>query len=80
MAYNKDGLKYFIYCLTKNKNPYLELPEEIRKIIWKYAHYYPYVNCYICDKGLISLNVNYINRLQPKKFSIINGLTKCNEC
>jgi hypothetical protein len=58
MTYNLEGLKYFIYNITKNKNQQLELPREIRQLIWKFAHYYPYIQCYICDKVLNVVNVN----------------------
>lgn len=80
MAYNLEGLKYFIYNITTNKNKKLELPEEIRRLIWKFAHYYPYIQCYICDKVLISFEINTSNNLVTENFSIINGLTKCSQC
>ena len=80
MAYNLEGLKYFIYNITINKNTKLELPEEIRRLIWKFAHYYPYIQCYICDKVLISFEINTSNNLITENFSIINGLTKCSQC
>jgi hypothetical protein len=80
MAYNKEGLKYFINNITKNNNIYLELPIEIRKLIWKFAHDYPYIQCYICDKILINLEINTFNNLQTENFSIINGISRCNSC
>ncbi len=80
MAYNIKGLKYFIYNITINNNQQLELPEDIRRLIWKFAHNYPYIQCYICDKVLISIEINTTNNLVTENFSIINGLTKCNEC
>lgn len=82
MVYNKDGLKFFIYNITNNKNntKYLELPLDIRKLIWKYAHNYPYIQCYVCDKILINFEINVFNNLHTENFSIINGLTKCSSC
>ena len=80
MAYNIEGLKYFINNITKNKNAYLELPIDIRKMIWKYAHNYPFIQCYICDKVLINLEINTFNNLQTENFSIINGISKCSNC
>jgi hypothetical protein len=80
MAYNLEGLKYFIYNITINNNKALELPKEIRQLIWKFAHYYPYIQCYICDKVLISFEINTSNNLITENFSIINGLTKCSQC
>ncbi len=80
MTYNLEGLKYFIYNITTNKNKKLELPREIRRLIWKFAHYYPYIQCYICDKVLISFEINTSNNLITENFSIINGLTKCSQC
>lgn len=80
MAYNIKGLTYFIYNITINKNKLLELPEDIRRLIWNFAHNYPYIQCYICDKVLISIEINTSNNLVTENFSIINGLTKCNEC
>jgi len=80
MVYNQNGLKYFIYNITKNNKYYLEIPLEIRMLIWKYAHNYPYIQCYICDKILINLEINIFNNLQTENFSIVNGLTKCSAC
>lgn len=80
MAYNVEGLKYFIYNITINKNQKFELPEDIRRLIWKFAHNYPFIQCYICDKVLISIEINTSNDLVTENFSIINGLTKCSEC
>lgn len=80
MVYNQNGLKYFIYNITKNNKYYLEIPLEIRMLIWKYAHNYPYIQCYICDKILINLEINIFNNLQTENFSIVNGLTKCSTC
>ena len=80
MTYNIEGLKYFIYNITKNKNAFLELNEDIRKLIWKYAHNYPFIQCYICDKVLINLEINTFNNIQTENFSIINGISKCSNC
>lgn len=80
MAYNIKGLTYFIYNITINKNKLLELPQDIRRLIWNFAHNYPFIQCYICDKVLISIEINTSNNLVTENFSIINGLTKCNEC
>ena len=68
MVYNQNGLKYFIYNITKNNKSYLEIPLEIRMLIWKYAHNYPYIQCYICDKILINLEINIFNNLQTENF------------
>lgn len=80
MAYNIEGLKYFIYNITKNNKVYLNLPIEIRQLIWNLAHRYPYVECYICDKVLINFEINTFNNLQTENFSIINGISKCSSC
>lgn len=80
MAYNIEGLKYFIYNSTKNNIYYLEMPEDIRKLIWKHAHNYPFIQCYICDRVLINLEINTFNNLQTENFSIINGISKCSTC
>ena len=80
MAYNKEGLKYFINNISKNNNNYLELPIDIRKLIWKFAHNYPYIQCYICDKILINLEINTFKNLQTENFSIINGISRCTNC
>lgn len=80
MAYNIEGLKYFIYNITINKNKVLELPEGIRQFIWKFSHNYPFIQCYICDKVLITFEINTSNNLITENFSIINGLTKCSQC
>ena len=80
MTYNIDGLKYFIYNVTKNTNMNLELPEDIRKQIWKFAHNYSYLDCYICNKVLITFEINTHNNLFTENFSIINGISRCSEC
>lgn len=80
MAYNQNGLKYFIYNITKNNKYYLEIPLEIRMLIWKYAHCYPYIQCYICDKILINFEINTDTNLETENFSIVNGISKCASC
>jgi len=80
MVYNNDGLKYFIYNTTISNKYYLELSEDIRKLIWKYAHNYPFIQCYICDKILINFEINTFNNVQTENFSIINGISKCSSC
>ena len=79
--YNRNGIKYFMYISTNNNsNQDIILHEDIRKIIWNYAHIYPFIQCYICDKILINLNVNVDNTYITDYYSIINGLTSCNGC
>ena len=83
--YNKSGLKYFLYISTINKNPIYLLPTEIREHIWRLAHIYPFIQCFICDKILIrlNLNINQCDQLQKasnENYTIINGFTKCNTC
>ncbi len=81
MNYNIKGLKYFIYNITKNKNNYLELPEDIRRLIWKFAHDYYYLECYLCNKVLITFKINIMNNINDNEnFLIMNGITKCNDC
>lgn len=85
--YCKNGLIYFLNNTTINHNNYyMNLSEDIRRLIWKYAHIYPFIQCYICDKILINFNYNTLqletdltnNTLQ--NYTIINGMTKCNKC
>ena len=80
--YNKNGLKFFIYKIThvENDKSYMFLPYEIRRLIWKFAHTYPYVNCYICDKVVLNLNINMEIINSTENYSITNGLLKCNNC
>lgn len=81
--YNKLGIKYLMYRLTivENNKTYMLLPLEIRKIIWDFAHIYPYIQCFICDKILISLSINIDkNANKSEDYTIINGMTKCNKC
>lgn len=78
--YNNKGALYFIYLLTNcREKKFIELPIEIRKIIWKYLHNYPYISCYICDKLLINLYVK-IDQVVNENYTIINGITKCKKC
>ena len=80
MLYNNLGLKYFIYNTTKNNIYYLELPMELRRLIWIYAHNYNIITCYICDKILINFEINVWKNLQTEHFSIINSISKCCYC
>lgn len=78
--YNKEGLIYFMNIITiNNEKNYLELPFELRKIIWNFLHTYPYISCYICDKLLINFEIR-IDKIVNENYSIINGLTKCTKC
>ena len=81
--YYKSGLPYFMYNTTNNSCSYMNLPEDIRRIIWKYAHIYPITQCYVCEKLLINLEIDYNDKNKVKivdNYTIINGLTKCNNC
>ena len=56
--YNKRGIIYFINILTSCKDQkFLEMPIEIRELLWKYLHQYPYLSCYICNKILINFDI-----------------------
>lgn len=78
--YNKEGLIYFMNIITiNNEKNYLELPFELRKIIWNFLHTYPYISCYIWDKLLINFEIR-IDKIVNENYSIINGLTKCTKC
>ena len=76
--YNKEGLIYFMNINTiNNQKNYLELPFELRKIIWNFLHTYPYISCYIISKLLINFEIR-IDKIFNENYSIINGLTtKC---
>ena len=85
--YCKNGLIYFINNTTINhSNYYMILSEDIRRLIWKYAHIYPFIQCFICDKILINLNYNTLsletdlNNNTMENYTIVNGMTKCNSC
>ena len=85
--YCKNGLVYFMNNTTINhSNYYMNLSEDIRRLIWKYAHIYPFIQCYICDKILINFNYNTLqletdlNNNTMENYSIVNGMTKCNQC
>lgn len=78
--YNKNGLKYFMYNTTINNFFYMELPIELRMLIWDLAHTYPIIQCFICDKVLINFQFQINNTNNNENYSIINGLTKCNKC
>lgn len=78
--YNKNGLKYFMYNTTINNFSYMELPIELRMLIWNLAHTYPIIKCFICDKVLINFQFQINNTNNNENYSIINGLTKCNKC
>ena len=80
MSYNIDGLKFFIYNTRINKRKYLELPEDIRKLIWNYANTYLCIQCYICDEIIMNLEINIFKNIQTENFCIINGISKCYTC
>jgi len=53
----KDGLKYFIYFISQNKQfPYIDT--DIRKIIWKYANEPPYLLLRLMNDVTVKLNIN----------------------
>ena len=79
--YSKKGLISFMNLLTINEKYYMILPIELREIIWKFAHIYPVIECFICDKVLFHLEINLLkNNESSDNYTIINGLTKCNKC
>ena len=78
--YNKKGLKFFIYNITKNKNKYMELPIELREIIWEYAHTHSIIECFICNKVLVNFCIAINNTNHNDNYLILNGLPKCNKC
>ena len=78
--YNKNGLKHFMYYTTNNYFSYMELPIELRIIIWDLAHIYPIIECFICDKVLINFQNKINNSNDNENYSIVNGRTKCNNC
>ena len=82
MINNNDGLKYFIYQITKNTKSYLILPEDIRKLIWDFANEFPFIKCYICNVYLLKLSVNINNRklISSDLYTTFNGNIKCNNC
>lgn len=85
--YCKSGLIYFINNTTINHNYYMNLTEDIRRLIWKYAHIYPYIHCCICNKILINFNYHTLcleidlnSSENLLNYTIINDMTKCNDC
>lgn len=82
MNYNKEGLKYFIYLCSKNidNKYYLILPEEIKILIWNICHIKPLIQCFICNKILLSLEIDIRENLNCENFIQNNGLVKCNDC
>ena len=57
---NKNGLKHFMYYTTTNGNSYMALPIDLKILIWDYAHIYPIIQCFVCDKVLVNFQ-NPIN-------------------
>jgi len=79
--YNRNGLIYFMNACTLNKSKnYFELSTDIRKIIWSFSHIYPIIQCYICDVVLFSIEINVNNQYDTENYSILNGLTVCQNC
>ena len=80
--YNRSGLKLFMYKITipEADKLHMFLPYEIRKLIWQYAHMYPYFQCYICDKIVLNLNIDMEIINYTENYSIKNGILECNNC
>uniref|UniRef100_A0A6C0AXR2 Uncharacterized protein n=1 Tax=viral metagenome TaxID=1070528 RepID=A0A6C0AXR2_9ZZZZ len=78
--YNKNGLKHFMYYTTYNDHSYMQLPIDLRILIWDYSHIYPIIQCFICDKVLINFQSQINNSNNNENYSIVNGRTKCNNC
>lgn len=79
---NINGLKYFIYITTLNKdNFFIFLPVEIRHIIWNYSNYlYKKIKCYYCNNILFIFKNHIENTFVNENCQFINGRIKCIEC
>ena len=78
--YNKRGLKFFIYNITKNKKKYIELLIEIIENILKYTNIHIIIECFICNKILVNFCIAINNTNHNDNYLILNGLPKCNRC
>lgn len=54
---NIEGIKYFIYLITNNKN-FIFFPQEIREKIWNMCEKKPYMLCNLNDNIKIKLFIN----------------------
>lgn len=79
MDYNYEGLRYFINITSLSKNNKY-LPEDIRRLIWYYAHDYLSIDCYLCHNIIVKLKINIFKNINNENFSTINGVTACNNC
>ena len=61
MKYNKNGLKYFLNLCTINTDSnkyYMILPQDIRQYIWKFLHLKPFIECFVCNKIILLLELD----------------------
>jgi len=83
MQYDLEGIKYFtnICTLDVDKNKYyMILPEDIKRYIWDLLHIKPFLKCYICNKVLISIELDIREEIVTENFIQINKTGICNEC
>ncbi len=74
-----DGLKYFIYQISRYNNHLPYIPIDLRRIIWNKCFPYPYLTCQICNKVLITLEINQLLVNQKLEYSIVKGYGNCLE-
>jgi len=83
MQYDYDGIKYFTNICTidldKDKY-YMILPEDIKRYIWDLLHIQPVIECSICSKVLIRIDIDVRVEIICENFIQINKTAICNEC
>ncbi len=82
MLRNK-GLKYFMNLCTLNcddDKEYMILNEDVRKVIWKFANTKLFLECYVCNKILVLLELNVEEDIITENLTLLNGISKCSEC
>ena len=83
MKYNLNGIKYFINLCTINPDVdkfFMILPDDIKKIIWKQLHLKPFIECIICNKVILRLEIDMREDLNTESIIQFNGYSKCIYC
>ena len=59
---------------------YLILPEDIKIYIWNISHLKQVIQCFICNKVLLPLQIDIRENFESEYFIQQNNLVKCINC
>ena len=80
MDLNRKGCRYFLDICTINNNKWMILPDDIKKLIWKYLHTKPYIKCIICKSIILCIEIDVREDIVTEYYENRNYNTKCINC